>query len=93
MHLRGALREVEVIVASLKRRYTGITSTISALVPEQTKRLKIAVLGYKLPPHWPQITWSDLLSQGFDPPAGMHAATLTRSQVSFCVPYCACHSS
>jgi mannosyltransferase len=70
MHLRGALREVEVIVASLKRRYTGITSTISALVPEQTKRLKIAVLGYKLPPHWPQITWSDLLSQGFDPPAG-----------------------
>src|ERR687895_574925 len=70
MHLRCALREVEVIVASLKRRYTGITSTISALVPEQTKRLKIAVLGYKLAPHWPHITWSDLLSQGFDPPAG-----------------------
>jgi mannosyltransferase len=68
--LHGALREVEVIVASLKRRYTGVTSTISALVPEQSKRLKIAVLGCKLPPHWPQITWSDLLRQGFDPPAG-----------------------
>jgi mannosyltransferase len=68
--LGGALREIEVIVANLKRRYTGVTSTISALVPEQTKRLKIAVLGYKLPPHWPQITWSDLLRQGFDPPSG-----------------------
>ena len=68
--MRGAFREIEVIVANLKRRYTGITSTISALVPEQAKRLKIAVLGYKVLPHSPQITWSDLLRQGFDPPAG-----------------------
>jgi mannosyltransferase len=68
--LRGALQEIEVIVANLKRRYTGVTSTISALVPEQTKRLKIAVLGYRSPPHWPQITWSDLLRRGFDPPPG-----------------------
>jgi mannosyltransferase len=68
--LREALREIEVIVANLKRRYTGVTSTILALVPEQAKRLKIAVLGYKLPPHWPQITWSDLLRHGFNPPSG-----------------------
>jgi mannosyltransferase len=64
------LQEIEVIVANLKRRYTGVTSTISALIPEQTKRLKIAVLGYKLPSQWPQITWRDLLRLGFVPPAG-----------------------
>lgn len=64
------LRQVEVIIAHLKRRHTGITSTIIALLPEQTKSLKIGVLGPKLPDGWPRITWSDLLRHGFTPPAG-----------------------
>jgi mannosyltransferase len=68
--MERALQEIEVIVANLKRRYTGVTSTIAALIPEQTKRLQIAVLGPKLPPQWPRITWSDLLRHGFNPPRG-----------------------
>src|SRR5918999_1874774 len=68
--MERALQEIEVIVANLKRRHTGVTSTIAALIPEQTKRLQIAVLGPKLPPQWPQITWSDLLRHGFNPPRG-----------------------
>lgn len=64
------LQEVEVIVANLKRRHTGVTSTIAALIPEQMKRLRIAVLGPKLPAQWPRITWCDLLSHGFSPPRG-----------------------
>jgi mannosyltransferase len=62
--------EFEVIVASLKRRHTGVTSTVAALIPEQAKRLKIAALSPRPAPQWPRITWSDLFRHGFDPPPG-----------------------
>jgi mannosyltransferase len=62
--------QFEVIVASLKRRHTGVTSTITALIPEQAKRLDIAALGPKVPPQWPRITWRDLFKRGFNPPHG-----------------------
>ncbi len=63
-------QEIEVIVASLKRRHTGVTSTVAALIPEQAKRLEIAALGPGVPPQWPRIRWSDLLRRGFNPPPG-----------------------
>jgi mannosyltransferase len=63
-------QEFEVIVASLKRRHTGVTSTVAALIPEQAKRLDIAALGPNVPPQWPRISWSDLFRHGFNPPRG-----------------------
>jgi mannosyltransferase len=60
--------QFEVIVASLKRRHTGVTSTVAALIPEQAKRLNVAALGPKVPPQWPRVTWSDLFRHGFNPP-------------------------
>ena len=63
-------QEFEVIVASLKRRHTGVTSTVAALIPEQAKRLEIAALGPGVPPQWPRISWSDLFRHGFNPPPG-----------------------
>ncbi|HET9296307.1 MAG TPA: glycosyltransferase family 4 protein [Candidatus Binatia bacterium] len=63
-------QEFEVIVASLKRRHTGVTSTVAALIPEQAKRLEIAVLGPSAVSHWPRISWSDLFRHGFNPPPG-----------------------
>jgi mannosyltransferase len=65
-----AAQEFEVIVASLKRRHTGVTSTVAALIPEQAKRLEIAALGPSVPPQWPRISWSELFRQGFNPPPG-----------------------
>ena len=65
-----ASQDFEVIVASLKRRHTGVTSTVAALIPEQAKRLKIAALSPKPAPQWPRITWSDLFRHGFSPPRG-----------------------
>jgi len=62
--------DFEVIVANLKRRHTGVTSTVAALIPEQAKRLNIAALGPKVPPQWPRISWSDLFKRGFNPPRG-----------------------
>ena len=63
-------QEFEVIVATLKRRHTGVTSTVAALIPEQAKRLEIAALGPSVPAQWPRISWSDLFRHGFNPPPG-----------------------
>jgi mannosyltransferase len=62
--------EIEVIAPNLKFRYSGITSTITALLPVQAKDLRIASLGPKLPPDWPQITLWDLFRHGRTPPPG-----------------------
>ena len=61
---------MEVIVANLKRRFTGVTSTVVALLPAQSKQVRIAALGPNLPRHWPQITWGELLRHGWRPPPG-----------------------
>lgn len=61
-------RDVEVIAANLKRRHTGVTSTIAALLPTQARHLKIAALGFWLPPDWPRVSWRGLLRHGWQPP-------------------------
>jgi len=67
--LRSA-RETEVIAASLKRRYTGVTSTVAALLPAQARDVKIAALGVALPESWPQLAWGDFLRHAWQPPPG-----------------------
>ena len=62
------VRQIEVVVANLKRRFTGVTSTVLALLPAQSKRIKVAALGPNLPRHWPRITWTGLLRHGWRPP-------------------------
>ncbi|HEY6168151.1 MAG TPA: glycosyltransferase family 4 protein [Verrucomicrobiae bacterium] len=61
-------RDIEVIAANLKRRHTGVTSTIVALLPIQVQRLKIAALGPRLPADWPRTTWRGLLRHGWQCP-------------------------
>ena len=64
------VRQVEVIVANLKRRFSGVTSTVIALLPAQSRRIRIAALGPNLPRDWPRITWSGLIRHGWQPPPG-----------------------
>jgi mannosyltransferase len=64
------VRQVEVIATNLKWRFSGVTSTILALLPIQAKRVRIAALGPNLPPEWPRITWSGLLGHGWLSPPG-----------------------
>lgn len=54
------IRDVEVIAPNLKRRLSGVTSTIIQLVPLQRKSLGIAALGPGLPAHLPKLRWSQL---------------------------------
>jgi mannosyltransferase len=62
------VREVEVIAANLKRRHTGVTSTVAALLPVQSRGLRIAALGPDLPADWPRTTWASLLREGWQRP-------------------------
>jgi len=39
----------EIIVTNLKRRFTGVSGTVSALLPAQAKSLKVAFVGVELP--------------------------------------------
>jgi mannosyltransferase len=46
---------VEVIAPNLKRRYSGVTSTVLRLVPLQAKEIGIAAVGPSLPEDLPQV--------------------------------------
>lgn len=62
--------EIEVIAPNLKFRYSGITSTIAALLPVQERELRIASVGPRLPANWPQVTFWDLVRHGRTAPPG-----------------------
>lgn len=64
------VRQTEVIAANLKQRFTGVTSTILALLPVQARRVRIAALGPNLPRDWPRITWNGLFRHGWRSPPG-----------------------
>ena len=64
------VRQVEVIVANLKRRFSGVTSTVLALLPVQSRRIRIAALGPNLPSHWQRITCRGLFRHGWQLPPG-----------------------
>lgn len=66
------IRDIEVIAPNLKRRHTGVTSTITALLPVQARQLKIAALGAGLPDSLPRVGWFDLLRHGWKTPPNRH---------------------
>jgi mannosyltransferase len=57
------------VAPSLHWRYSGVTSTIIALVPRQARDAAIAALGPNLPANVPRVRLRDALSRGWAPPA------------------------
>ena len=58
-----SIATVTVIVPHFKRRSTGVTSTVGALLPVQRSTLPIAALGYGLPEGMPSVSaWQLLLA-------------------------------
>ncbi|MEP6019997.1 MAG: glycosyltransferase family 4 protein [Paracoccaceae bacterium] len=62
--------KVDVIVPNLKRRYSGVTSTVVRLVPVQAKEIEIAATGPVLPHDLPQFPPSKLLFLSRSGPSG-----------------------
>ena len=69
----------EVVFPNLKRRFSGITSTMIQVLPQQSLKLRIAVAGHPLPTvELPTISWSDLWKASapgrkINPPILFHA--------------------
>ncbi len=61
---------LDVIAPNLKRRLSGVTATVHALVPLQAKLIPIAAIGPALPAHVPQITLAQLLTMPRRGPSG-----------------------
>jgi mannosyltransferase len=67
------LRDLAVVAPNLHWRYSGVTSTIIALVPRLARRLPIASLGPFLPADVPRISLGQLLTCGWSKPPGRKA--------------------
>ncbi|MEP0940099.1 MAG: glycosyltransferase family 1 protein, partial [Rhizobiaceae bacterium] len=61
---------IDVIAPNLKRRYSGVSSTVFRLVPVQAKKIAIATTGPVLPEDAPQFPYSKLLSMSRSGPSG-----------------------
>ncbi len=64
------LRDIEVVAPSLHWRYSGVTSTIIALVPRQARLMPIVAVGPHLPPTVPRMKFLQILRQGWTRPKG-----------------------
>lgn len=67
---RVDMADVEVIAPNLKRRLSGVTSTIVQLVPVQARSVGIATLGPGLPSGLPHVRWWQLAGLWQRPPSG-----------------------
>ncbi len=70
---KADLSRIDVVVPNLSARYSGVTSTIIALVPEHMKRIAIAAVGRNLPERLPNVSLGAVLRGGFRPPRGRRA--------------------
>ncbi len=62
---------VEIVAPNLHRRFSGVTATIVALVPEQAKSVSIASCGPNLPESVPRVRLRDVIVGGWRrPPSG-----------------------
>ena len=60
----------EVIVFNLKKRYTGVSATVNALVPLQSRQWHLAYCGTPLPHGMPGMTLRQAIALSRKPPAG-----------------------
>lgn len=68
-----SLKTISVVAPHLKRRLSGVTSTVIQLVPEQTKLGRgIVTLGPGLPDNLPKMSWLQLPSLWFAPQGLTH---------------------
>lgn len=63
--------DVDVIAPNLKRRYSGVSSTVFRLVPLQAQKISIATTGPVLPEDVPQFPLSKLLFMSRSGPSGL----------------------
>ena len=56
-----SMRNPQVIIPNLNRRFSGITSTVARLLPHQACELRIASVGYRIPCEIARLRWRDVI--------------------------------
>jgi mannosyltransferase len=62
--------DADVLVFNLKRRYTGVSATVNALLPEQRRRWRLAYCGTPLPNRVPSVSMLEALRLSRRPAPG-----------------------
>jgi len=65
--------EIEVVAPNLHRRYSGVTSTVMALLPWQAKDIRIAAAGWHVPSTVPRVPMWKVILGGWSRPRVWHA--------------------
>lgn len=65
--------EVDILAPNLHRRYSGVTSTVMALLPWQMKEVRIAAAGWHVPENIPCFRMLDVILGGWSKPRVWHA--------------------
>jgi mannosyltransferase len=65
--------EADIIAPNLHRRYSGVTSTVMALLPWQMKQVRIAAVGWHIPGGVPRLRMIDVILHGWNKPRVWHA--------------------
>ena len=67
------LDDIKVIAPNLKKRWSGVTSTIFRLLPLQSKQIEIVTVGPSIPASLPKISFMTLLGLSTNKPRIWHA--------------------
>jgi mannosyltransferase len=67
------IKEIDVIAPNLHRRYSGVTSTVMALLPLQAKTFAIAAVGMHIPTDVPKVRMRDIICGGWQKTRVWHA--------------------
>jgi mannosyltransferase len=67
------IRNIDVVAPNLHRRYSGVTSTVMALLPWQAKEVAIAAVGWHIPDSVPMVRMRDVIFSGWQKPRIWHA--------------------
>lgn len=68
-----SIKDIDVIAPNLHRRYSGVTSTVMALLPIQAKTCAIACVGTHIPADVPKVRMRDVIAGGWQKTRVWHA--------------------
>ena len=67
------IQNIDIIAPNLHRRYSGVTSTVMALLPWQAKEVSIAAVGSHIPDTVPQVRMREVILSGWKKQRVWHA--------------------
>jgi len=84
------IKKIDVIAPNLHMRYSGVTSTVMALLPHQAKVARIAAVGAHIPEIVPRVRMIDVILAGWQKTRVWHARRNDEMIVGLLLKYVLC---